>query len=193
MGGAGARAEGLAVVVVTGAPATGKSTLGRLLARRLQAALIDQDVATGPLVAVIQQLVGLDDLDDERLAGLTRTARYEVMTALAIDNLTAGRPVVLVAPYTAERADDQAWTRLAARFADAGGSPLLVWLSLEPDEIVRRLQARGAVRDREKLTDASTYRAKLAQRATAPVGPHLRLAADQSRHLLVQRVIDVLK
>ena len=33
---------GLPVVLLTGAPGTGKSTLGRVLAGRLQAALVDQ-------------------------------------------------------------------------------------------------------------------------------------------------------
>jgi predicted kinase len=115
-------APGLPAVLVTGAPATGKSTLARLLAGRLGAALLDQDVATGPLVEVVQRLVGTDDLDDPRLRDATRTARYEVLTALAVENLAAGVPVVLVAPYTAERADPAAWERLraAARLALTG-------------------------------------------------------------------------
>ena len=101
-----------------------------MLAGRLGAALLDQDVATQPLVEVVQGLVGLDDLDDQRLAGLTRAARYEVLAALAVDNLAAGVPVVLVAPYTAERGDPQAWSDLNSRLRAAGGRPLLVWLSL---------------------------------------------------------------
>lgn len=63
---------GLPVVLLTGAPATGKSTLGRLLDGRLRAALLDQDVATKPLVDVVRGLVEVEDLDDRRLAGLTR-------------------------------------------------------------------------------------------------------------------------
>jgi predicted kinase len=180
------------VVVLTGAPATGKSSLGRLLAGRLQAALLDQDVACGPLVAVIQRLVGIDDLDDQRLAGLTRAARYEAIAALASDNLSAGVPVVLVAPYTRELADDRAWTELASRLLAAGGSPLLVWLSLEPAQILRRLQARNAPRDRAKLADADAFLAALSQRVISPAVPHLPLAADQPQQVLVQRILDAL-
>ncbi len=180
-------------VVVTGAPATGKSTLGRLLARGLPAALVDQDVATGPMMAVVQRVVGIDDLDDERLASLTRAARYEVLAAIAVDNLRAGVPVVLVAPYTAERDDPAAWSRLATRLEAAGGAPLLAWLSLDPHEILRRLRERGAARDRPKLVDEDAYLAVLARLARRPAAPHLALAADQDPALLVGRVLEAVR
>ncbi len=93
----------LPAVLLSGAPASGKSTLSHLVARALRAAVIGQDVATGPLVSVVQRLVGVDDLVDPRLAGLTREPRYQVVLDLAVDNLIAGMPVVLVAPFTAER------------------------------------------------------------------------------------------
>ena len=186
-----ATSGGVPAVVLAGAPATGKSTVGRLLAHRLRAALVDQDVATGPLVAVVQRLVGVDDLDDGRLAGLTRQARYEVLAAVAVDNLGAGVPVVLVAPYTAERADPAVWDALAERLAAAGGRPQLAWLALEPAEIVRRLRARGADRDRAKLSDEA-YLGRLARLAAPPAAPHLALPADRAPAELVELVVAAL-
>ncbi len=180
------------VVLLTGAPGTGKSTVGRLVAGRLGAALLDQDVATQPLVDVVRRLVDIEDLDDARLGNLTRAARYEVLAALAVDNLSAGVPVVLVAPYTAERADPQAWEALRSRLAAAGGAPLLVWLSLEPAEIVRRLRERGAGRDRAKLLDERRYADRLARLTAAPSVPHLPVPADLPPHRLVDRVLDAL-
>ena len=80
----------LPAVLLSGPPASGKTNLSHLVARHLHAAVIDQDVATGPLVRVVQQLAGVDDLDDERLAGLTREPRYRVVLDLAVDNLATG-------------------------------------------------------------------------------------------------------
>jgi hypothetical protein len=63
-------------------------------------------VGTGPLVRVISGLMGVHDL---ALARLTRKASYETLTGLAAANLRAGRPAVLVAPFSTERADPSAW------------------------------------------------------------------------------------
>jgi len=191
--GPGAGTGRVAAVVLTGAPATGKSTLGRLLARHLGAALVDQDVATGPLLDVVRRLVGVDDLDDARLAGLTRSARYEVLAAVAVDNLRAGVPVVLVAPYTSERNDPAAWSRLERRLAAAGGAPVLAWLSLDPHEILRRLRERDAARDRPKLADPDAYLRVLARLAAEPATPHLALRADEDPAVLVSRVLEAVR
>jgi hypothetical protein len=144
-------------------------------------------------VDVVRGLAGVHDLDDPRLAGLTRAARYEVLAAVAVDNLEAGVPVVLVAPFTAERDDPAAWSRLAGRLAAAGGAPLLAWLSLDPPEILRRLRARGAARDRPKLADEAAYLEALAGLARVPASPHLELPADADPAALVRRVVDAVQ
>jgi predicted kinase len=147
----------LPALLVTGPPASGKSTLAVAVAARLGAALLDQDVLTGALTAVVGDLVGTHDLDDPRLAGRTRDARYEAVLATAEHNLRAGTPVVLVAPFTAERADPVAWRKVRDRLTHAGGDPALVWLRLPADELVRRLRARGAARDTGKLADPAAF------------------------------------
>jgi predicted kinase len=183
----------LPAVLLSGAPASGKTTLSHLLARELRAAVIGQDVATAPLVDVVQRLVGVDDLDDPRLAGLTREPRYRVVLDLAVDNLTAGVPVVLVAPFTAERADPAAWSATHDRLVAAGGTPLLVWLRLEPAEVLRRLRERGAARDAAKLADDAAYRARLAATAgDPPVVPHLALDATRPPDVLARAVLDAI-
>ena len=159
-------------LVVTGCPAAGKSTLGLALARELGAALVDLDSATAPLVSVVLGLMSLEDLDELRdlgrrdpdalgLADRTRAARYETVTALAEDSLRAGTPVVVVAPFTRERRDPDAWAALARRLEAAGGEPHLVWISMPAAVALSRLQARGAERDRRKIADVSTYLAGL--------------------------------
>src|SRR5712671_7588550 len=118
-------------VLVGGPPATGKSTVAAALAPRLGAALLDLDVATGPLTRVVSGLIGVRDLDDPVLAGLTRDARYDTLLDLADANLRAGLPVVLVAPFSRERAEPSAWAATARRLATY---PTMVWLYLPPQE-----------------------------------------------------------
>jgi predicted kinase len=180
----------LPAVLLTGPPAAGKSTVGRALARRLGAALVDQDTVTAPLVAVVADLVGVHDLDDARLAEPTRQARYETVTALAEDNLRVGNPVVLVAPFTSERRELAAWTALDRRLRGAGGSPLLVWLQLPPATAVERLRARGAVRDLAKVSDAGAFAAALD--VAEPAGPHLTVDGESPTGDVVNTVLAAL-
>ena len=79
--------------------------------------MLDLDVATGPLTRVVSDLIGVPDLDDPVLAGLTRAARYDTLLGLADANLRAGQPVVLVAPFSAERAQPSAWADTTRRLA----------------------------------------------------------------------------
>ena len=144
-------------LVVCGPPAAGKSTLGRALAAQLQATVLDQDVLTGPLTAVVSGLLGTSDLDSPELARITRAARYETLLAVAEDNLPAGRPVVLVAPFSTERRDAAAWDALRDRLARAGGEAALVWMRLSGDELLHRMTERAADRDRAKLADPRVY------------------------------------
>ena len=186
----------LPAVLIGGPPATGKSTLAAALAPHLGATLLDLDVATGPLTRVVSELVGVRDLDDAALAGLTRDARYDTLLALADANLRAARPVILVAPFSAERARPAAWAATAQRLtaaaqgltAAASVIPVMVWLHLPTDELVRRLSRRALARDENKIRDPASFLAGLD--LARPAIPHLALDATQPTATLVQSILD---
>jgi predicted kinase len=176
--------------VIAGAPASGKSMLGAALARRIQAALLDQDVVTGPLTAVVAELVGAarGDLDDPRVRSVTRRATYDALVHTAHDCLACGVPVVVVAPFTTERSDAAAWADLAGRLAAPGGV-ILLWTTCPPDELARRMAARGAARDRRKLQDLGAF---LASKAVAAPGvPHVAVDTMSPLAEQVATVLDL--
>ena len=179
--------ERLAAVLLSGPPATGKSTLATALAPHLGAAVLDLDVATGPLTRVVSGLIGVRDLDDPVLAGLTRDARYDTLLGLADANLRAGRPVVLVAPFSAERAQHSAWAAAARRIP---AEATMVWLHLPPGELVRRLTQRALARDEDKIRDPAAFLAGLD--LDPPVVPHLALDASQPIATLVASILNCL-
>jgi predicted kinase len=175
---------GLAAVLIGGPPATGKTTLATALAPHLGAAVLDLDVATGPLVRVVSELIGVHDLDDPVLAGLTRAARYDTLLGLAEANLQAGRPVVLVAPFSAERAQLSAWATTTQRLP---GDPTMVWLYLPTGELIQRLTRRALARDENKIRDPASFLTGLD--LEPPVVPHLPLDAAQPTSTLVKAIL----
>jgi len=173
-------------VLIGGAPGAGKSTLAAALAPRLRAAVLDLDVATGPLTKVVSDLVGVADLGNPKIAGLTRAPRYDTLFALAEENLRAGIPVVLVAPFTAERSAE-GWGAVAGRLAPHAGALRLVWLDLPPHRLVERLKRRGAARDTEKVSDPEAFLAAVGR--APPAVPHLALDATLPVADLVRRTV----
>src|SRR4029453_18242997 len=122
------------------------------LAPRLGAAVLDLDVATGPLTTVVADLIGVADLSDPRIARRTRAPPYDTLLALGEDNLRAGTPVVLVAPFTAERSAD-GWAAVADRLAAHAAATALVWLRLPPDQLGDRLPQGNPARATDKGKD----------------------------------------
>jgi predicted kinase len=174
------------VVLISGAAATGKSTLAAALAPRLGAAVLDLDVATGPLTAVVSGLLGAADLSDPRLAALTREPRYETLYALAEENLRAGLSVVLVAPFTTERTT-AGWAVVTRRLGRYAGDLTLVWLHLPPQDLVDRLTRRGAARDRDKMRRPEAFLATV--HADPPAVPHLAVDAASPVPAVVESVL----
>ncbi|WP_298885242.1 AAA family ATPase [uncultured Serinicoccus sp.] len=178
-------------VAVTGAPGAGKTSTGQELARVLGAALLDLDTVTNPLVDLLLASLGGQGYDDPQVAPQVRRARYACLVGAAQDCLRTGTPVVLVAPFTAERADPGVWAVLARTLTEAGGDPWLAWLEISAGELGERLRARGAQRDHAKLADLDGYLAGVD--LAPPAAPHLAVDAtlpppEQARHLHQQLV-----
>ena len=165
-------------VLISGDPATGKTTLGTRHAARLGAAVIDLDDLGAPSTgSSVSTTSGRGAPGDPVPAEHTRDPRYATLFDVAQANLRAGRSVVLVAPFSAERRDLRRWREVAAGLESAGAQVLLVWLDLPFDELAARLRRRGAGRDAAKIADPQAYLAGLSGRA--PVGPHLALDASR--------------
>jgi len=173
-------------ILISGAPATGKSTLATALAPRLGAAVLDLDTATGPLTSLISDLIGVADLSDPTLAELTRGPRYDTLLGLAEDNLRTGLSVILVAPFTAERSV-VGWRAIAGRISMDDVSLTLVWLHLPAHHLVHRLKQRDAARDTNKVQNPDAFLATVDH--DPPAVEHLALDATRPVEELVGRVL----
>lgn len=172
--------------VVAGPAGSGKSTLGRALAQVTGSVLLDQDIATNPLMAQLAGLVGAgDDLDHAGLRGPVRRARYQCLTDIAVDNRRIGNDVVMIAPFTAECSDPLAWAELTRQLHPSVVH--LIWVTVPADVALARRRQRNLARDR------SAVGPDVPAPTPAPVVAHLGAsgAADgQSEALRIVRLIE---
>lgn len=175
--------ERLPVLVVAGAAGSGKTTLGRELARRFGTALLDLDSLTNPL---LDELDSVLDGPHWNSAGphseRIRAGRYAVLLAAAHDLVEIGQRPVLVAPFTRELTAGAEWERLVVQLAPA--ATLVVHVDGSPELLARRRAARGAERDAHRSLDAP---------AEKPLVPHLRVDAELSTPLQVDLVAHALE
>jgi sugar-phosphatase len=135
----------MTIWVVAGAAGSGKTTLGRELARRTGAVLLDLDTVTNPLLdALGPALAPGGHWNDPALRADVRPARYATLLAVAADQVS--HEIVLVAPFTAELRGGPEWAALLAAVEPA--VPRVVWLQGTPALREARRTARGEVRDR---------------------------------------------
>ena len=140
-----------AAVIVSGPPASGKTTLATALAASLHYAIVDLDTVTGPLTRAALRLSTGDAAAIDSPAGSElRAARYETLLDVAAANIDVGIGVVIAAPFTAERSSPEGFAGAVRRLGVDGRVALVVIDA--PENIVRsRLESRNAPRDRAKL------------------------------------------
>ena len=139
------------VIAVTGVAGSGKSTLGRALAERLGAALLDLDSVTNPLLdALPADAPGGHWLSSVHAADIRR-GRYAALRAVASDQIATTGAAVLVAPFTAELAGGEEWDLLCAAVAPA---PIqVIHVAGDAALIAGRRARRGEARDAHRSDD----------------------------------------
>jgi sugar-phosphatase len=153
----------MTVWVVAGPAGSGKSTLGKALATRRGAVLLDLDTVTNPLLDGLGPIPAADGhWNDPGQRDIIRPARYATLLAVAAAQVV--EEIVLVAPFTAELRGGTEWSMLLEAVAPA--EPRVVWLDAPPALFAERREARGEARDRFPVVPHDE-----------PVVPHQRVDA----------------
>lgn len=165
------------IIAIAGPAGSGKTTLGRALARALALPLLDLDTLTNPLLEGLGSLLAGRHWNDSTLRPTIRPARYAALLAALSDQVDVGGGAVLVAPFTAELAGGAEWRQLVHA---AGGAPTTVWLQASPGLLAERRAGRAADRDAH-VVDAAA--------GAPPVVPHLVVDASWTTSVQVEHVL----
>ena len=151
-------------VIVCGLAGSGKSEVGRRLARELDASVLDKDTLSRGFVEALLEKLGQTPDDRESAAYLqsVRPLEYAQLERAALENLDCGNSVIVTAPFVSEMADPE-WYETMADRADARGARVeIVWVRCDPSSMQRYLADRGAARDRWKRLHWEEYLATVA-------------------------------
>jgi predicted kinase len=130
------------LLLITGLPATGKTTLARVIARRYAAALIAKDCVKEPL---LDSIGAADAAASRRLSD----ASFAVLFALAHEQLGCGVSVVLEGNFR-PREHAVPLRRVLTAVPDASGGARCAQVLCRVDEAVRRRRLAGRASDPER-------------------------------------------
>lgn len=163
------------VFIVGGYAGSGKSELGRVLARLTGWTLIDKDTITRPVLEAALELLGLspNDRESDSYLNLMRPREYEATIDATVENVACGNSAIVAAPFLREFKDSAWIDRTQARFTDLGARVEFVWVYCDEDSMHRYIRQRGAARDSGKLADWPAYLAGIDIDFRPPVAHHV--------------------
>ena len=137
------------LILVTGIPGVGKSTLGRQIASAFNIMYIDYDTVCQPFLTEIWQRQESPDTYAQFCLDW-REASYGTFWNPLLENFSLGRHAVASAPLSKERANPTFFTEFRERTASRF-SVFNIHLEASKEYLMERLIERGEQRDLEKI------------------------------------------
>lgn len=161
------------VALIAGYAGSGKTKLGKVLAKTMSWALLDKDTLTRPLLERAAELVCGDphDRHTPRYVAELRPLEYECLMRTAWEVLDHGTSVLVTAPFLAEVVSPEWLDQVRFRCEVDNHRLHVVWVDCDIDSMKDRLTARGADRDRWKLGHWEEF-AQSVHLDTRPAGEH---------------------
>jgi DNA-binding transcriptional regulator YhcF (GntR family) len=147
------------LVLIGGYAGSGKTELGRMIARLTGWAVLDKDSTTRPVVEAALEKLGISPSDRESgtYRNVVRPAEYEALMNTVTENIECGVSVIATAPFVTEL-KDKAWLdRLDAQCRAVPADLTIVWVACDGESMRSYLKHRGAARDSWKLSHWDDY------------------------------------
>lgn len=147
------------LILTAGYAGSGKTRVGKDVARRLPACYLDKDTVASPLVERLLAALDLPpgDRDSEVYRREIRSGEYEGLVAAGLEAAELGADVLLSAPFLVQLVDAE-WARdLIERATSKNVRLAVVWVACDRATLRTRMTERGSPRDAIKLADWANY------------------------------------
>lgn len=147
------------VILIGGYAGSGKTELGRILAKSTGWPIIDKDTTTRSVVEAALESLGQSphDRESDLYLNVIRPAEYNALMATLVENVQCGVSVIVSAPFIRELNDPTWCDRLVARVESLGAELYVVWVQCDIATMHTYLRHRGAARDAAKLAAWDEY------------------------------------
>ncbi|MGI5501450.1 GntR family transcriptional regulator [Lentzea sp. CA-135723] len=147
------------VLLIGGYAGSGKTELGRILARATGWPMLDKDTLTRPVVEAALEILGLspNDRESESYLSKVRPREYEALINSMTENVQCGSSAIVTAPFIREFKDTAWLSRIAASCADMSATLTVVWVYCDPATMHTYIRHRGAARDASKVENWGDY------------------------------------
>ena len=150
------------LIIVLGITGTGKSVVGKLIAKNKGFTYIDKDTVSTELTELIlENLSPMKDKHDRESSfyiNVVRPLAYESMLHIALENIEIGNSVVVAAEFdveikNADFLEENEYMEEIRKLADIK----VVHVHVDHSTLLNRLIARNEQRDRWKLANWNSY------------------------------------
>lgn len=152
--------SGLHLVIITGCAGSGKTTVGKELAKQLGFAYIDKDTVTREYTDFILNELGsfAGDRESELYRSRILPIEYRVTFKVCREVLENGCSVVVTIPFISQIKDWSRWLAIKeeARIDDSVDTKF-IWIKHDIDTEKKNIIKRNAVRDKYKLQHWDEY------------------------------------
>ncbi|MDQ7906855.1 GntR family transcriptional regulator [Phytohabitans sp. ZYX-F-186] len=182
------------VLLIGGYAGSGKTELGRIIARETGWPMLDKDTLTRPVVEIALEILGQSphDRDSDPYLSTIRPREYEALVAATTENVECGNSAIVTAPFVQEFSDPSWIGRTQALFGGMNAVTTLVWVYCDADTMHTYIRRRGAARDAAKLSDWSVWLARI-NTDFRPSGEHVVVDNSASSAPLQDQAQELLK
>ena len=181
------------VLLIGGYAGSGKTELGRVIARETGWPMLDKDTLTRPVVEAALELLDLspNDRESDAYVNKIRPREYEALNSAMTENVQCGTSAIVTAPFIREFSDPAWVNRMQAACDGMGAALTFIWVYCDADTMHTYVRHRGAARDANKLANWDSYLAGIDLELRPPV-PHVVIdnsvsskpMQDQARELI---------
>jgi predicted kinase len=143
-----------------GAAASGKSTIGKLIASKYDFCYLDKDVVCNKFTGLLLESKGYSSHErdgNDFYSDVVMDLEYQTLLDIANDNLQLGRSVILDAPFLSYFSNTYYVNQLREQYQWQNVKPLVLQVTIDFSVLKDRMQDRSLDRDIWKFTNWNTY------------------------------------